>query len=311
MPPLAETVEKLSVPELNRVSGMIGSYGSTSSLSYFFKIEPQELYHELVENLMSNKLQKQFFKDNNLIKDLAIKKEDRSERIVFEQDFRQKISVSGIKKNKGEREFVTITLRGKNPEHISKWLNDFVRLADKSTIMAQTRSFSVKVKMVKENVTRRIESLRSTEQSRRLDKIARLEEAIDVADKLGWIKGNEKRTFRYEQVTAENLKLSFSLQEMPLYLRGTLALQAEIDVLRERKNDDPFIPELRSLQEQYDFLSSAKQGTGDIHAMRIDRPAVANNIPKKPKRKLIVVSGFVLGILLSVFVVFLRNMSRK
>ena len=297
LPPLAETVEKLNVPNL----------GGDSD-SYFFKVESQELYHGLIENMQSNWLQRQFFDDNELTPLLSKKNDKRSEDVIFKEELSEKLVVAGINKNRGEREFVTITFEGQNPDQIAGWLNTFVRLADNKTIMAQTQSFAMKVQRVKDSVSQRIESLRSVEKSRRFDLIARLDEAVVVAEKLGWVDQHSKLGIQYEQAKMDAINMSFSLQDVPLYLRGSNALKAEVDVLKQRKNDDPFIPELRGLQEQFNFLSSVRQDAENVHAMRLDRAAIADDRPIKPKRKLIVVLGFVLGALLSVFVAFIRNM---
>lgn len=300
MPPQAETIEKLNVS--------IMGYGDENSDGYFFKIEPQMLYQELIENFQSNQLQRQFFNENGLGRLLSKKDDKRSEDVIFEEEFSKKLAVTGINKNKGKREFVTISLEGANPEQIADWLNSFVQLIDQKTIMAQTQAFSIKVERAKDSLLKRIQSLRATEQSRRLDTIARLEEAAVVAEKLGLIEGLDHPEIFHEQVKMDGMNLSFSLQEMPLYLRGSRALQAEMDVLKQRKGDDPFIPELRSLQEEYNFLSSVRQDVENIHAMRLDRAAVADERPIKPKRKLIVVLGFVLGFLFAVVVAFVGHM---
>jgi len=297
LPPLPETVEKLNVPNID-----------DSGELYFFEVKSQELYNDLIENLQSSRLQRQFFDENNLVRFLSEDKDNLPPEVIFEDMFREKFAVSGMEKRGGKREFVTITLDGKNPEQIANWLNSFVSLADKEAIMEQTRSFLMKVQRTKDSVSQRIESLRYIGQARRLDIIAQLEEAVIIAKKLGWVEGPENLGALYEQVKENGPNMSFSLQEMPLYWRGSKALQAEINVLKQRQNDDPFIPGLRDLQERCNFLSSLKQNADNVHAMRIDRPATADKRPIKPNKKLIVVLGFVFGLLFSVFTAFIRNM---
>ncbi|MEA3468197.1 MAG: Wzz/FepE/Etk N-terminal domain-containing protein, partial [Thermodesulfobacteriota bacterium] len=172
LPPLAETIEQLNVPNIEESSGF-----------YFFKVDSQELYHGLIENLQSNWLQRKFFDDNELAPLLSKKNDNRSVDIIFKEEFSKKLLVGGIN-NKRESGFVTVTLEGQRPEQIAGWLNKFVQLADKKTIVAQTRSFAMKAQRVKDSVAERMSSLRSVEKARRFDLIARLDEAVVVAEKL-------------------------------------------------------------------------------------------------------------------------------
>jgi len=307
LPPPAQTVEKLNV--LN-VSGMGEGSIPVSGVAeqYFFHVEGVDLYNRLITNLQSSRLQHRFFDDNKLLPALAGKDDTRSQERIFLEEFRAKMKVGGLKKGNTDQEFISVTLQGKDPAQLAEWLNSFVDLADRAVISAVTNSFAVRVKRTRDSVQHRIASLRATEKSRRMDRIARLEEAIKVARQLGWIERPENPGVFYEQAKKEQMNMSFSLQEMPLYLRGVKALQAEITVLKERTNDDPFIPDLRGLQEYLDFLSSISQDTENVHAMQIDQPAIANDRPVKPKRKMIVVLGFVLGLFLGTFAAFLRNM---
>ena len=303
LPPTAEMVEKLNVPDINK--------NIQGDEKYFFKVTEQDLYANLIKNIQSYSLQHQFFDENDLLRFVTNKDDSRPVDRVFAEEFRKKLAVKGIETNKVPKEFVTITLEGKEPNQIATWLNDFVRLADKTTIAELNQTFSVKVHRMKDSISRKIESLRNFERARRLDRIAALQEAHRIAKKIGLVEGPSNLGFMENQSETDDnykdKKMSFILQT-PLYLRGTKALQAEITALKERENDDPFIPRLRTLQQNLDFLSSIKQDVDNVHAMRLDRVAVADDRPVKPKRKLLVALGFVSGFILALFLAFFRNM---
>ena len=303
LPPLAQNTEKLNI--LNIIDSVTAFRGSTGH--YFFQVKTDELYNDLITNLQSSRLQQRFFDDNALAGVLASKGDSRKNERIFQEGFREKMSVTGLKKGKKNRGFVSITLQGKNSKQLADWLNNFVHFVDKETVAEKNQAFDTKVKRAKDSVQNQIASLRASEKSRRLDRIARLDEAVKVASQLGWVERPENPGFLYQQAKNGRMNMSFSLQEMPLYLRGVKALQAEINALKQRTNDDPFIPELRDMQEYLSFLSSIRQDVDDVHAMRIDQAAFVNGKPVKPKRKLIVVLGFILGFLLSIFIAFSRN----
>ena len=305
MPAFAATAEKLTVHSMNISSD--SSDSTDSSDQYFFKVEPEELYQGFIENLSSNRLRRQFFEDHELLQVLSLKEDGRSSDEIFKKEFSGKLTVKRINNSNNQPMLVHITLDGQDPELIADWLNGFVDLADKETIFEQTQAFLTKVQRVKEGVLHRIESLRIAEKARRIDLIVQLREALIVAEKIGWIDRPGNEDILYAQAKINKTQMSFSFQDMPLYLRGTKALQAEIEALEQRKNEDPFVPELRGLQEQLDYFSAASQDSVNAHAMMIDQKAIPDKVPIKPKRKLIVVVGCVLGALLAVLVVFIRN----
>ena len=128
-----------------------------------------------------------------------------------------------------------------------------------------------------------------------------------------------------------------------LYTRGYEALAAEISSLTKRTNDDPYINELRGLENQLKlleynrkaeqlknrtndapfvkelrekentlaYLSTIKIDPATISVANQDRVAFPPENKIKPKRKLIVVLGLVLGLILGVIIAFFRNLQTK
>ena len=73
----------------------------------------------------------------------------------------------------------------------------------------------------------------------------------------------------------QNNQLNISKSSTPLYYRGYRALNAEINILKNRKSDDPFISGLRDLQEKLVLLTSIKIETEGQHAVTVDqRPPI-------------------------------------
>ncbi|MDQ6952618.1 MAG: Wzz/FepE/Etk N-terminal domain-containing protein [Mariprofundaceae bacterium] len=168
------------------------------------------------------------------------------------------------------------------------------------------------------------------------DKAMQLKEAITLAKSLGII--DEGQGYRSKSGATN---ISVSTTSDPLYLRGSKVLQAELDallsrkdkdaftpglrslenkllqlkvneeveILKNRKNDDAFIPGLRPLQERLIVLDGIKiiLNKDKVFATRVDQKAVIPNKPIKPKKVLIVMLSLLLGLMLGVMVVFLRN----
>ncbi|MEN1592982.1 O-antigen chain length regulator, partial [Pseudomonas aeruginosa] len=95
----------------------------------------------------------------------------------------------------------------------------------------------------------RITVLQNMAKGRRDDRIARLKEALLIAESLK-IDGPPLIEGASEQ------QLSSIMDGDLMYMRGAKALRAEINNLESRSVDAPFIPELRTLQEKLSWNSS-------------------------------------------------------
>ena len=96
------------------------------------------------------------------------------------------------------------------------------------------------------------------------------------------------------------------------YLKGVRLLQAEIDAYQDRLNDDRFLTQVRLLEEENQTLMDLKAielHQGSIIA--IDKPAVVPTSPIKPNTKMIVALAVLLGGLIGVLFVLIRQAVRN
>lgn len=272
------------------------------------------LYKQVLINLNSSMLRKSFFREYGLFKVLASQNDkDISEELVFENQFNKVLMVQP--QNKKELNFFNVTLEGSDPDYITQWINDFVAQVNAYTVQEQVQVVGAKLANQKEYTLNQIAGLRNVAKDQRLDQVAVLEEAVFIARKLGFINRQQGIVEReYTGVamatnrgTRPDLGVVASTTANPIYLRGVNELQAEIDMLNNRKNDDPFINELRQLEGKLAELDNVILDTAQISAVSIDQPALAPAHAIKPKRKLIVVLGFVVGLMGGIFLAFLLS----
>ena len=109
----------------------------------------------------------------------------------------------------------------------------------------------------------------------------------------------------------QNNQLNISTSNTPLYYRGFKALDAEIEFLKNRVSDDPFIGGLRDLQEKLALLRSIKIEAEGLHAVTVDQAAYPPKNRIKPDRRLIVSLGTVVGLFLGIFLVFFVSFVQK
>jgi len=140
---------------------------------------------------------------------------------------------------------------------------------------------------------------------RREDTILSFEEAAKIAAELG-VRERVDTTN-----VVQNNQLNISSSNTQLYYRGYKALNAEMDILKVRKSDDPFIPGLRDLQERLALLRSFKIEEEGQHAVTVDQAAYPPKNRIKPNRRLIVSLGTVVGLFLGIFLVFFVSFVQK
>lgn len=291
LPPLESDVEVLNIPEL-------------------YEITADDLYQEMIRNLQSNELRYQFFKEHKLFASLKGEENTESDSYkVFQNKFSSlmMVKVSYIKNKKTD--IVTVSLDGVNYEQITPWINKYVAFVDVITAQSIFSAIESKLRVLKSNIHMKMDSLRLVAEKRRLDLIAQLNEALVVADKLGIDERDSiMPSYVNNQSEKDDLGIVLNTVENPVYTRGSKALTAEIEVLKNRKSDDPFIPGLRELEEKLSFLENVDLENKNVHAVRIDQSAIPDDIPIKPKRKLIVTLGFVFGVFLAFFSALVRNL---
>ncbi|MDH5523682.1 MAG: Wzz/FepE/Etk N-terminal domain-containing protein [Desulfobulbaceae bacterium] len=124
----------------------------------------------------------------------------------------------------------------------------------------------------RDEIREKIEILLGQAEVRRNDKIKELEEAIEVAKQAGIIDRTSLNTsFGLDAKHQGNIEIKTEVnpQHLPLYMMGEITLNAELQSLKNRKNDEFFIPGLRDLQKQLieleknDVIAALKGRTND------------------------------------------------
>jgi len=189
----------------------------------------------------------------------------------------------------------------------------------------------VQNKIKEESIRNQIEALRHKAVNDRKDRIKILSEHAVIAHDYGIMLGTGTK------LLGVNIE-----RQSPLYLRGEKVLLTEIELLKNRQSDDPFIPGLRELGRQLVLLKLklktkiagfTVKDKSDIFidglqereiqlqslqgfeltrfqlgsVMRVHQEAFPSKVRIKPKRKLIVALGGVLGLMLGVFAAFFFN----
>lgn len=294
LPPLPQSIE-----ELNKAQ-RLGLSGYTTD----------RVFDAFLTNSRAQQLRRRFFDENNLLDFFAGKGQQADPARVFDKAFNAGLVVK--EPEKGQTGPVSISLMLADAEKSAEWLNEFVVAAQKETVTQLIENVTADIRSKTDQLETTIGSRRTVARQRREDQIVKLQEALGVARRLGIEKPSD---YNFDAARDQLDAVSVNTDSMPLYARGTMALEAEIAALQERKNDEPFIEGLRDLQEELAALNAIKLDPDEIEVARVDRPAIVPSQREKPNRKLIVVFGGLLGgflgVLAAFLVEFIKNFRRE
>ncbi|WP_417448323.1 LPS O-antigen chain length determinant protein WzzB, partial [Idiomarina abyssalis] len=261
-----------------------------------------DVYSVFTRNLRSQSLQRGMFNDLYLP---SLTEADRTgPKDQLWAKFNKLITITTPDKQRAE--LFEVSVDQNTAELAAAWANELISRASAASERDMQRNVASELSARIHSVKRRIASLRSTAQQRREDRIAILREALVVAKEVG-MSSPQVTAGR----TASSDELSAFVDGSLTYMRGAKAIEAEMKVLEARRSDDPFIPELRSLQEQLAFLKTIDVTPANVSVFRLDSAAEVPETPIKPKKTLIVALGVVLGGMLGVFIALVRALVRR
>ncbi len=313
---LLATVVAFSLPKIYQAEIILEPSSASDiarlNIAEIYEVDSKSVYAEFVNNLRDRGVRYQFFKSNYLkMEQGGNSKKERADYVLSEKKFEKLIRIS----SKGKNPIVgSVTIEGENAASISRWLNGYIKFVDDYTVQGIIDDIQEKISITVINLEEGIDSLRLLAKQHRLDRISQLKDAITIAKKADIRESlgiplvlNNRVDCGKENATISSANIS-GTQE---YYKGYLVLQAELNQLQIRKNDDPFIPGLRDLQGRIVFLEKKHIRPDKIHAVKVDLQAIANNNPISPRRFLIILMGGILGTMVGVFSVFIKNVFDK
>lgn len=297
--PVYEAKTSLLPPRLADIAG----YNLGRAEAGFPEFTVEKVYSIFTQNLRSENQRNSFFQQIYLPAEAA---EDGSQtKEQLREILNKKLVVSNPDVKNSPARF-EVTAQSAVPSRAAEFANLYVELAAKKTRQDMADTVATEINMRVKSIKSRIEVLRESAKQLREDRIARLNEALIVADKVG---------VQAPQVKASRTSSSGELEKFVdgnlTYMLGAKAIRAELAVLQSRTNDDPFIADLRDYENKLEFLSKVSVFPSNVAVFTLDNIAEVPVAPVKSKKALIVALGVVLGGMLGVFVALVRGMRLK
>ncbi|KKN98773.1 hypothetical protein LCGC14_0144530 [marine sediment metagenome] len=267
------------------------------------ELDPSGVYAIFIRNLTAETTRRNFFVQH--YRPFLIEQGSAATRDELTRRMREDIVVRRPDERNNPH-ITEILVQASDPEIAAEWNNIFLQMAADEAFGDLTANTVLEIKNKKTVLERRIEVLREFATTQREDRIARLKDALNVAEAVG---------VDAPQVTAGRTAAEDELSQMIdgnlAYMRGSKAIQAELELLQARENEDPYIGELRNLQQQINLLSLVNPAPKGAALFTLDSAAEIPDGPIEPRKKIIVGAGIVLGGMLGSVIALVRIAIRK
>ncbi|WEK29789.1 MAG: Wzz/FepE/Etk N-terminal domain-containing protein [Candidatus Pseudomonas phytovorans] len=292
--PLYEAKSFILPPTKNDLAQL--NYGRTeaSGLEVF---KPKDVYEIYLRSLQSESLRRQFFRGVYL-PNLPEAVRQGSQDALYDQ-FGKVLTVGPVAGGDAER--IVIRALSDDPSTSAKWVTRFSEMASDRAKKTLVEDADTEVKVLVKNLEQQVRSARDAAHKQREDQIARLEEALKVAKAVNLSK---------PPIIASglNTEVSGGMQGALTYMRGSQALEAELANLRARQSDDPFVAELREVQEKLDFYRNLQVNAAVIEVFQQDGAIEVPDSPVRLRKLLIILGGAFVGLTLGVLLASLSHL---
>ncbi len=245
-----------------------------------------DIYEVFKTSLLSSSLKKSFLRETSSLSSAGIK-----------------VRAPDVKKRPN---FYEVVIEHKSPELAAKWANLYVDMVGKKAEQDMRENVLAEMAVRIQVIERQLEALRVTAQRRREDRIVRLRDALVVAEAVG---------LDAPQVVAGKISSDGDLAQFVdgnlLYMHGVKAITAELSILEKRENDDPFISQLRDLENQLNLLKEIDVNPDDVSVFTLDSSAAVPETPVRPKKAIIIALGIIVGGVLGVFTALIRGVLKR
>jgi len=202
-------------------------------------------------------------------------------------------------------EHVLVSYKSNDKDNINPVIEQYIDFVKRRYIDHLISSLNRKVIRSIEALKKDIKLTRSFEAVKRKDAIILLASDLAIAKKLNIIDSR-----RFTMKDQSKLTVVAGKMNVPRYMRGTKVLAAELDSLQNRVSVDSYVPGLREKQQQLAKLQVIKFDAEQFSPFVLDG-TIAQAEKIKPKSRLVLALGFVFGIFLGLFMVFIVEFVQK
>lgn len=259
------------------------------------------IYDIFLTNLNSSQLRDNFFDEIYLPSLDEAKQASARSKLIAALDKILTVKQLNTKENKY---LYQISVELEDADKTAEWANLYLQKAITQTKAELKDDINSEMRTYKESIKLQIDNLLIRARAERQDEITRLKEALSIAKAIGL----ENPALPTGKATEEGANY---VDRNLTYMRGSKALESQIQAFEARKDDQAFIPTLRELTAKLNFLDSIYLNDENTEVVKIDQIALTPDSPIKPKKLLIIVMSVLLGGMLGVLTALIRTAVRQ
>ncbi|QRF89059.1 hypothetical protein CLH39_01895 [Alcaligenes faecalis] len=253
---------------------------------------PKEVYVELHKNLNSLTVLEEFFDKFYLP---ALSQEEREAGVqwnLMQLHKRLRIREMGLIKP----DALQVEFEDKDSEQAQRLLKLYLDFANQKTIDDLNKQLLSRIDAARKQVQLQLSSARETAEQERKYQIARLNAALEIAEKINLKKPTDDGS------------ILINFDEKNLYLKGSDALKAELAILSQRRDNDAHIKDLSLLLDKQALLRNLPEDITIVRAAKFEPNRLTK--VKGLSDSLTIGLGAVLGLLIGLFIVIVRTARR-
>lgn len=302
------------IPAQDKYIQPLNLYSQNIAKDSLLNIKSQDVYHSFLKNVQSRKYLRKYFFENQIYNyyldtpssDVLIQ-EDIFEK-KFIKDINFIIEAKVVSRDIREQTFFTVSFILNDPDLAAKFLNDYINMVEKETAKNLTDGVNRSIKVYRDTIQADLNGKRKLARNRTKDRIIALEEALLIANNLG-IKDISTTSYTNQSISIRDKGTSASSDsdQMPLYFLGSNAISAQILALKNRKSEDPFIPNIRFYEAELEALENTFVNPDDVRVAEVAQSAYPPVMRFSPNRKLVVLTSTFLGLVIIFFYILISS----
>lgn len=251
-------------------------------------VQPQDIFSLFTDRLASNEFKTEFFQKTYLPSLPTLPATEKARIALMNHVLKKDIEV--IAPSSKGKDFYQLRMQASTSEDVVARLKAYLVQAEESALNLWQQDRRAVLEVAIHNTTQ--ELVEREAHSKRLseDRVVRLSEALEVASAVG---------VDSPQVTTARLSAQESLTSFAdgsrMYARGVKSLQAELDVLRKRELERPFMDGVREVEARLELLKEHGRKTQVFPMYRLDGEILSPVEPVSPNKSLILLMGLFVG----------------
>lgn len=251
----------------------------------FVELTEKDVYDVYLRKLQSESLRRDFFYDDylpNFTSTLS-----KGEQDALYAKFKSAVTVTLTSRGDANRYVVRVELP--DARQAAELAEGYVKAVGSRAVDELIKAAEADVKSKTNSLEREIDLMRARAQQKREDQVAQLTEALRIARLIDLEKPSAFVNVLYSGASAVG-------DGTLAYMRGTKALEAEIETLRSRVSDDPFIEHFRERQQALELYKGLEFERNGVHVYRQEGGIESSGDPMKPRRLVAIILGLMGGV---------------